>query len=598
MALYKFGAGASFIILGITIIYTHSMASLFPVFPAGVSLAVGILVVCGLITRRNSSLGSLISYILPIVIVALASRAYLFLFSASLVGLDPNQYALEITRIIQAGEIDVIGFYLYSRIPLMLLFQAMFGMITDLSAPDLMILYPITLGILTPLVVASLTVWIAPRQTKRMAIVAACVGSITSVVFSFGIEPIAQTLGIIYWMILLVLLTRYYQTRSKPYFLFAVLAMLALTFTHKLPLLVVFLVIVAFVLVSVALSTMNLYNNNSQFVLPRGAVLGVLAAGLVIIEWAFLTTFLRSVVLQSIGILLSESIEISPPLTQTPPTAAVPVDRGAIGILTRRGHGLVLLGVGGGAWVYIAIKRIDEIAVRFLLVCVAIPVTLLVTAVAGNPPGEASPPSIPRILVFVEPVVVPLIIVALGGLVPWGKTPLQPECGRLSTGLYSLVTTLLSIVLIAILLVSQLFSPVMIPDYPDHPRLYLTSEEVHAKQFGYEYVDGPIRSDWYVTVAWPPNPRTGTETARYESIGEPFLNANMTNMSTQYGQILYRSNVDYYLTSQGPWSLVWDPEEGFDREYNRIYANGDVILYERDVGNGSARLADTRRSLA
>ena len=587
MALYKFGVGASFITLGFTIVYTHSVARLFPVFPAGVSVAIGLLMICGVATRRNSSLGNVTGYVLPIVLVALTSRVYLFLFPATLLGVDPSQYAVEITRLIQVGEIDVISFYFYSRIPLMFLFQAMFGMITNLSAPDLLILYSIILGILVPLVVTSLTVWLAPQNSKRMATVAACIGSSTSLLIKFGSEPIAQTLGVIYWIVLLVVLARFFKTRSKPDFLFAVLTMLALTFTHKLPLLVVFLVIVSFALLSVITSMVNFGNDEQHITPPYGVFLGILAAALIVIEWAFLTTFFRSVVNQSVDILLTESIDISPPLTRTPPTAAIPVDQGVTGILTRRGHGLTLLALGGAAWMYTGYKRIDETIVRFIMSFVAVPVALLMIIVIGNPPGEASPPSSPRILVFVEPAVVPIIVVTFGRLLSGGENVHQPELGRLLGDLRSLIVVLSSVMLIALLVTSQLFTPFVVPDYPDNPRRYLTAEEVHAKQFGYEYVDEPIRSDWYLTVAGPPNPGTGAETPRYEPIGKSFLDADMANISSQYGRILYRANVDYYLTDRGPWSLVWNPEEEFDREYNRIYSNDDAILYERGIGNGS-----------
>jgi hypothetical protein len=587
MALYKFGVGASFITLGITIVYTHYVARLFPVFPAGVSAAIGLLMICGVASRRNSSLGSLTRYVLPIVVVALTSRVYLFLFPGSLIGVDPPQYAVEITRLIQVGQADAIGFYFYSRIPLMLLFQAMFGMITDLSAPNLMILYSIILGVLVPLVVTSLTVWVAPQPSKRMATIAACIGSSTSLLINFGNEPVAQTLGVIYWIVLLVVLARFFQTRSKPDFLFAVLTMLALTFTHKLPLLIVLLLIVSFALLSAISSMANLSNNEQYIAPPYGVILGVLAAALIVIEWAFLTTFFKSVVSLSINIFLTESIDISPPLTRTSPTAAIPVDQGVTGILSRRGHGLTLLALGGAAWMYTGYKRIDETIVRFLIACVAVPVALLMITVVGNPPGEASPPSIPRILVFVEPAVVPIIVVTFGRLLSGEENAHQPELGRLLGDLRSLIVVLSSVLLIGLIVTSQLFTPFVVPDYPDNPRRYLTAEEVHAKQFGYEYVDESIRSDWYLTVAGPPNPGTGADTPRYEPIGKSFLDADMANISSQYGRILYRANVDYYLTDRGPWSLVWDPEEEFNREYNRIYSNDDAILYERDIGNRS-----------
>jgi len=577
MGLYKFGTSISFTILSISILYTHVTASLFPGITVGVFLSTGVLIGTALLGSKSHRF-SLVWYLLPLVAVAVVYRLYVFIFPPSLVGIDPNGYALEISRVIRTGTIDAISYNFYSKAPLSISYPAMLGIGTGTSTPNTMMLYPLIHGVLLPLVAASLVSRVASRHTASTAVVACGLGALTTMSVHFGYVPIAQSLGVAYWTVFLLFMTKFQEFKSKRTMFLAVVVLAGLVFTHKLPLIVVFGAFLAFTLLTLLHSLVTYGSNNRSLRRYYGLQLGMLVGLLTLVQWFYITDFGKSVFLQSLDVLLTESVEISPPLVSRAPSHAVELDSSLMGILERRGHGFALLLVGGVTWLYQAYAGANRPEVRFLLAAALPPVIILLIAVVGNPPSGTTPPG-PRLIGFLEPVIVPLFSITIGSALVERSTGSPDFSDKVSKPSLSFLKSALAATLILLLLFSQVASALAVPDYPDHPRDYLSSQEVQAKGFGNEHVGGPIHTDWFLMVSGGRNPGNGTGTAtRYVAIGDPLLNATVTTQG--YGHVMFRTDVEYYLTQIGPWKLLWEPSQNLDGEYNRIYANGGALLYD------------------
>jgi len=598
MGAYKLAVAASFFILSGGMMYAFRTRRLFPGISLAVLLAAVVLVGTAVFVRARHSVNSgqqtrsLVWYLLPVVVLSVAYRGFVFWFPGSMVGVDPPKYATLIAGVVQAGNIYSFDVFFYSQAPLGIAFPGMLGLAAGGNGQLAMGVYPLLMGVLTPLAVAAVTHRIASSGGETKAILAGGLAAVAAASVNFAYWPVAQSLGIVYWTVLLVFVVQFIRTGSNRLLLLVVLTLFAQVFTHKLPLLVILVVFLVFAVVSRLASATDLTDKDYAITTNEFLIAGIVGA-LLLIQWAFVTEMLQAVIIRSQQLLATESVSVSPPLVAEPPSAAVAPEPGILGIFLRQGYWFVLLAFGGLAWPLIAYRRFGSRAVRFVLVCTAVPVVLLAISVAG----VGGPPPI-RTTSFVEPVAIPLVALAFGGVLTRATGARDWLPRRVDRRLPSLVTVLVGAFLV-VLVTAQVFSPVAVPDFPGTSRSYTTAEEVNAKSFGYEYVDGPIRSDWFLDVSKAPECVSfgGTAPCRgelrddagntiYHPIGLPLLNANVSAQG--YDHVLFRTEVVYYRTSRGEWRLTWNPERSLDGTYNRVYGNGGAVFYERPGTNQSS----------
>ena len=584
MRALKLGLSLSSIVLSVGILVTHATDSLYPGLTFGVLFSSLIL----LLTAFDASLDrfSMRSCLAAVLVLSIAYRTYVFLFPASLVGLDPFSYAIQVQRVMERGTTSAIEFFFYSKAPLSIVYPAMSGMLAGLPASESLIVYPIFIGVLVPLSVAVLTISIASRDTFHKAILAALLAATALVSVHYAYWPIAQTLAVAYWCVFVVLLSRYYEVRSKRSFFLAAILLIALSFTHKLPLLVVssaLLLLASSSMIQKIIKktfpneTANTFNRR-----PIGLLFAALSGTILLVQWSYITEFIIAVVRIGIGILVNEPT-VSPPLTDTHPAAAVTPLPGILGVLVRRGHGLVLIPIAGLAWFYIIYTRGDNSTAKVLLASSAVSMALLGLVVINTGDTSEGPSNPGRLLFFAEPLLIPFIAAVFGRMSPrrlFDRIPVRRVAATLSTALLVFV------------IVSQVYSGLAVPDFRDTPRMYLTAQEVDAKEFGHEYIEGPIHTDWYytTTVLQP-----GGQRNQYREADKELLNANLTEKGYDY--IAYRRGVDVYPTSVGPWRLTWKPESELDSRYDRVYTDGGVLTYRRSAvvrGDETARAEPSR----
>lgn len=587
MSLYKLGTAISFFVMSGAMLSAQLSGRMFPGLPVGIFVAIISLVGTGVVTlrRRNRDseprTESLAWYVLPIVAIAVIYRSFVFSFPASYVGVDPPGYGYEVLSIVRTANIYSLDIYFYSEAPLGLAFPAMLGMVAGGNSQMAMSIYPLFLGILTPVTTALISQRISTRNKKRNALLAAGLGAVATASAYFAFWTIPQSLGVAYWLLVLLFISRFIEDGSKPILFLATLTLIAQVFTHKLPLLIIFLIILGYAVSSRATSVLR--SRTSEYTVHMNAfVIAGIALVLLLIQWVFVTNLLETVVIRSQRLLSTDTVTISPPQVTEPPTDAAQPVSGLAGILLRQGYWLALMSIGGVAWLTTAYRRFQSRAIRFLLVSVAIPTILLfinIAGIAGVGPN--------RINGFIEPALIPLLAISCGALVDLSITE-SPSLKTMFPRRFPSLGGIVAVGVVLLLISTQVFNPVAIPDFPESDRDYTTEEEVSAKMFGYQHINGVIHIDWFGKVSEgpecmrfqnPPTCRESREGSKYPPIGTPFLNANVTGQG--YEHVLYRKDVVYYRTARGIWRLLWDPERSLDTSYNRVYANGGAIIYNR-----------------
>jgi hypothetical protein len=220
MAVYKIATAMSFLILSGAMLFTHATERFFPVLPVGVLLAMAVLVGTGIVLWRGGSRSqqpslSLGWYIAPVMVVAAVYRLFLYSFPRSIVGIDPPGYASLIAGVVNSGSIFSIDTYFYSKAPLAISYPAMFGTVGGGNSYLAMGIYPLVMWLLAPLVAALLTFQVANTDRAIKTILAAGLAAVATGSVRLGYLPIAQSLGIVYWLVLLLFLTRVMEVGSK-----------------------------------------------------------------------------------------------------------------------------------------------------------------------------------------------------------------------------------------------------------------------------------------------------------------------------------------------------------------------------------------------
>jgi len=547
------------------VLYTYATGQLYSGFSYGMLIATS-LFLSFVWYSVDGTASSARPYIAAVVVLAVLYRTYVFLYPAGFIGSDPSLYAQQIEQTMQAGSTSAIELLFYSNVSAFISLPAMFGLMSGLPAAETLVIYPVFTGVVFTLAAVVLTRYLVPKGRSREGAIAAVVLSITTATTFYGYVPIAQTLAVALWAVLIFLSIQYYVFSSKRAFVLATLTLTGLAFAHKLPLPIVFVVLVALVsLIGLRETTTRgigeklRRHDRSGSVSPVrsqhfGVTLVMLSAIFLYFQWAFVTSFVVSVA-STIATVLSTGPSVSPSLAA--PTAAVAPQSEVVGILLRRAHGFALLSIGGLAWLFVVYLRRTALGALVLLVSSAVSVGFLF--VSAFNPGTSSTSNPLRLVFFAEPVLVPIIAAV------FGRVSLRRWIGALSA------------VLVVVLLVSQVYSATAVPDHPGGPREYLTTQEIEGKEFGYTYTDDPIYTDWYLTVTGPREDIDTEEPLQYRPLEEALLNGTVTERGYEY--VSLRTNVDIYRTRDGSWRLTWNPETTLDGSYSRVYANGDLSLY-------------------
>jgi hypothetical protein len=555
---------ASFTI-SVGVLGSHTTGSLWPWIPVSVGLAM-LAVLGGILWRSNQELSA--EPVLTLVIaIAVFYRAYTFIFPASMIGLDPDGYAVWINQLVAAGSLEAMNLGFYQNAAFFPLINGIFSLVSGLPVRKAMVIIPVITGILIPFTVYVLARYMAQKRVVQVGLVASLIAAVATSNVHYSFWPIAQVFATVFLYLLFIVSVRYvYASRNRYRFsLLFIISLLAVSLTHKFPVVVVVLFIGTFavlhLLPQVVTQRLGIFEpRQSGIWMLFGVSLMVL-----FIQWGYVSDFLDSVALKILSVFATETVTVSSPLLH--PTAAIDPYSEIVGILLRNLHAFVLLAVGATAWLLLAYTKRNERSVQVLLVIATV---LFLLFPIGIVAPSALLPS--RVVLFIEPLLAALVAVAVISQRSWSRNILNRAWSVVTVGVIVLV------------ILTQVVATGAAPDFPGAPRMYLTSEEVTAKQFGYQYLNHSVTDPYYVSEeAYPDRAVSATGTLKmerlttYGSLTASLYNATL--ISDCHPNVLYRQ-VEVYRF-QGPWSLTWNPQQALDWHYNRIYANGGAKHYSR-----------------
>jgi len=566
----------SMIAISVGTLGSHNSGSLWPWIPVSVGVAVLSMLV-DMLWRTNQTSPAVGPSLALIVGVAVFYRVYTFIFPSSMIGMDPDRYAIWVNQMVAAGSIEAMNVGFYSKAPFFPLLNGLSAIVAGLQVRTAMVVTPLLAGILIPLSVYLLTGYITHEKATETGLVASLIAVVAAQGFKYSYWPISQMHATLFLCLFVVVSIRSISgsPRRNRFSMLFVMFLLAMSFTHKLPMLVTILFVGAFVALFLvpkkALKQLGLERRGRYDVWTLFGITFIM----LFVQWTFIANFFDTVIIKIGALFRSESPNVSPTLLH--PTAAVSSYSEIVGILLRNAHALVLLVLGIVAWLVLAYTSRSKRSVQVLHAVTAglfllFPITILV-------PSEFI---YTRVTLFIEPFLAVLIAVAFIHQLDRPREFLSHARSVMIAGILVFV------------IVTQVITVGAAPDFPGSPRMYLTSEEVAAKEFGHQYVDSSMAGPYYAGERpFPDQHVTASGTLdsdrenRYTALNSPLYNATL--LSDCPPDVLYRQ-IDVYRF-QGSWRLTWNPRSVLDTYYNRIYANHGTKHYSRVQcvnSNGSA----------
>ena len=541
-----------FVITAAGIVIPSAVGQLYPtvniIFTSGILITI-------LLSWRDDSLQQ--TYRLYIVILTLFSVGYrlqIFLFPASMIGQDTDTYALQIARVVEAGEKSAITYGFYGQAPLHILKGTMTGLITSLPAPAASVVYPIAGGVAIPLIAASLAHRLRP-DIPEATVLATGVVSILGYSVRFSYWPVAQSTGVLFLLFTVASIFAYASMGDKRWLVLGILTMLGAVYTHKLSAVATTLSVTGAVLLGIVHPATRRSKEVKRLATGAFWIIALLSA----IQVLFVTGFVRAIIFQLYG----PSVSGSPP--SDPKQAINPYT------FTERMFALsyvILMGlISGLMWLSLCWRTVqnrgplrDILFLGFVSPLAALVVVLY--------PAGVNPV---RTVFYVE--ILLAVLIAVGGC--WVVVK--------SVDSFRPFAQYVAIAGILVLMVSAGVSPTAGPDWNTLNRNYLTAEEVEAKEWGYQRVPGAIAADQYYASESPPARIQRRESSsdvgfsKFEDRTSLYLNNSFRENRPPV--IVYRDCIEIYRSGFGAWELTYDPESVLDNTYNRVYNSGCVSYF-------------------
>jgi len=561
----------------VSVFAAHATGQLFPWLPAFVAVSLTLILAAGLIDRLSTSV-----WICLTVLVGTAYRLFVYLWppGSTMIGADPDKVAVAVHRVMSSGSTSSISdLAFYSKAPLAHVYAAETGLLTGLSAPDALVVYPLAIGVLAPVGAAVLASRLAETidlNSPLAAGIAATFAAAGANLLHYSFWPIPQSLAVLLWIGLLITLVRYYRPGSTVNRALFCLFSVGLLFTHKLAVQIAVATVVFSMLIQVSgvfrppsrSTTDGKRWTLSRFTFAVGPLLIVVS--ILVVQWVFLTEWVRAVVISALIPLFSPVL--GSPLQPLAYTAAVPAAPGLRGLLMHNLNWLLLVPVAGlsaiALW-WIDRRQSFESAV---LIGAAGALMLLIFLSVVSSRGSIRQ----RGLFYGEVVLIVLVATAAAGAID----------NRIGQSRKYAVGAGVGIVL-SVLLVSQVAVVGAITDHPAGPRFYLTGGEIDGKEFANDHISQAVSTDYYyarevVEFSRPAaDYKTGAEVGGYQAITGPLFNASVDELANQ-PYLALRTDARVHFISGGLYRITWNPELGLDAHpsANRLYAKGDVVIYE------------------
>ncbi|WP_254822982.1 phospholipid carrier-dependent glycosyltransferase [Haloglomus halophilum] len=501
-------------------------------------------------------------YILLLIISgAVLWRVYLFTFPASLIGIDPDWFAWQVFRVSNTGTIEPILSHFYGRAPLFIVFSSMFNHVGEVGVSWSLIIYPFILGIGFPIFVYSIIsqLW----GNRNHALMGASLIAVEPTSIAWGIYPIAQSLATFFFVASILSVMSLYDHNKSRYYLVFITFVLAMTLTHKLPILYLVLFF-GFILILImtysVLSYFDIRLESERVVqgtnIIRTIQLAIFTSVILIVQFGIITVFLASIL--PIG--TSKPPAISPVVETKWVVNPISEYSSIYHWFWKLEYHLIFFPAAalGGALTLLG-HTSDRIDMRTTCVLAAAGITTFLFSVSFALP-ELLPGGNSRWEFFAAPFAVVLII-------------------GLYRGVTSKTKKSILIFILLIMVISQVFSGIAIKEGPGTQRYYLTEPEVSAKAFSNTYVQQPVSTDSYLAKERIPSQIDYQTSNQYRNYNSNLFNRNIDADSFKY--LLYRSDQEIYRGEHSSWRLRYNPQPEIEanKRIFKVYTNRNTILY-------------------
>lgn len=525
------------VVFAAAILHSHATGSLYPA--AHVGLFASALVCAGLSFQTHSRHGIAVTLGM-IVVVATAYRLHLYGYPGTYHSIDTEWFLANAQTLTDTGSVDRLPAGFYRSAPAYPIALSIIQQVTGSGLFITQAAVPLFMGIGTPLLAWLFVGCLRPGDYRARRLAATIAAIATYGVFHSWL-PIAQSLTVLPFLLCLWLLAAADRGLSHAQVVLSLVPLLAiLVFSHKIPAVLLAIILVALVVVS---STRITKAPN------RYALVALLAVTLLFIQMTIVTDYILGVVGTAAGV-FSLGGGGGAPLEQA---AATATSTGALSTVLRGANLLGILSVGGLAWIYGASQWYQSRETGWAVLTIAIAICTAF-ALAFIPSGIPT-----RGLIMIEPALAALIAVALLAVYRSSRPTAQYLVGGV----------------VVVLLATQAFAVIGMPDGPGQPTRYPAENELEGKQFVHDHARSqPHMVSRYATqMTTPAQPET-----RY---GPPHLDRALLAGSVnpdEHPTILYRER-DIYHTTEGWYRLRWTPTEQYDRVYHQPYDGGSVSYY-------------------
>lgn len=572
----KFAIILPLVVLSAVIFAVRFTGELFPWIPLASTISILIL---GCLLLYLNPKDSLRTGVIGAIIIGTGIRLIIFHIPDGLVGNDPDKFALlaHLTLLTADSTFDSVSFYgVFGGFHT---FIAETAIITGMSTPTAMQVFPILFGITMPLFSAWFTMYFL-KPVSRVHLgggLAALLGGISTMGVSISYWPVAQTMGVFLFTVLFLLIVSWDPQHQNRLVVLSVIVGLGLLVSHKLPLVISLLLIVAVWCAGLIVQhTPKRFRQKVWF--PQLSFRIVLIFTILLaIQTIFITNyFSRATILTQSLLFQADNIPIR---SGGHPAAAVVPDVGLLSVFFHKSHAVAVLIISGIAWTLASRWTLKKNIITYSRVSFLLIISVVVGLVGISLGGAASSTSVQptRFFSLIEVFLISLISIGVIIVCKW-----EGSRGEAAKSI--------AVTVVIILLLSQTFSASALPNYPGQPREYLTKDEVSGKIFAMDHLDS-VSTDVSLQREVVDLNRVTSKNADEvvlgrRPLGDQFIGWNRALLNGDPESInraiLYRDTRIY--TSVGDFSnyryeLQWDPNTKLGQQRSRIYHNGGTNIY-------------------
>ncbi|WP_157078484.1 hypothetical protein [Halalkalicoccus paucihalophilus] len=482
---------------------------------------------------------------LEAIIAGMIYRTMIWITTPSMVGMDPDKYAVAISVISDEGIVAISDLGFYGSTQIYHIFNLIMMIVLG-SKPEVALQMSTTVffSVIPVATVGYLAKMLSGDQAAKLGCVLASAGAAS---ITYATLTIPQGTMVILWYLISIILIN--DKNDSRYTILLVIFITIMSGLHKLG------ALLALGAIS-SIAVLKIINTarNGQVQLPAQFGRYAVIAGLIFsIQMVWVTAWIKGVIVKILYIVGRGPPEIT---TETPAAAKI----GGLNVIFEHGSWIVLVLLAGITGLWLISKRTDYQTTGILGIS-GLSVLLII--------GAATTPfslSIQRAIGIAEPFVIVLAVVGIVALSKRTNRSIAP-------------------IFVGLLLITQLGSAGAVPDHPTEIREYLTNSEIDAKEWANTHIDQEIYAHYFVAqeIIDYDNERATYKTGEgggfskgWSPVSEYLVTGSLENAD---GCVLLRKDQSF-IRYDSLYELSYDPFVQLNRSNRtKVFENSNTSIY-------------------